>query len=174
MMKRVLSALCLLSTLALTGCATSYSWTPRVPEKMRTVAVPTFRNESDLSEMGAMATRQVLRELQREGTFSIRRADEAALEIQGVVKSVSTGTTVTSRRTGARATSADITAEVEVSVVDKREGKVLVEAKIYRPRTTLMANADLTTAKRDASGRLADELARAVVDDLLNMKWSKE
>ncbi len=173
-MKKLSCLSSLLAVFALVGCATSYSWTPRVPEKMRTVAVPTFRNESDLSEMGAVATRQVLRELQREGTFSIRRADEAALEIQGVVKSVSTGDAVTSRRTLARAASSEMTAEVEVSVIDKRAGRVLVEAKMYRPRTTLMANGDMTTAKRDASGRLADDLARAVVDDLLNMKWSKE
>jgi hypothetical protein len=30
----------------------------------------------------------------------------------------------------------------------------------------------LTTAERDASGRLADELSRLVVDDLLRIDWT--
>ena len=53
------------------GCGTSYSWRPAVPEDMRTVSVPSFRNESDVQELGAVVTRQVLREFQREGYVHI-------------------------------------------------------------------------------------------------------
>ena len=74
-----------LAAFALAGCA-SYRWTSPVPSDMRTVCVPTFRNESDVVEIGAVAARQVLREFQREGTFKIAPADEAAIEVQGVVK----------------------------------------------------------------------------------------
>ena len=38
--------------LALAGCRTSYSWTSDVPKNLRTVSVPTFRNESDITELG--------------------------------------------------------------------------------------------------------------------------
>ena len=72
----------LMSGLALCGCGTDYAWRSSVPEGMRTVSVPTFRNESNLQEAGAIATRQVLREFQREGTFAIRPADDAALQIR--------------------------------------------------------------------------------------------
>ena len=68
--------------IALAGCV--YSWRPSVPADMRTVAVPTFRNSTDVTELGAAVTRQVLREFQREGTFRIVRLDDAALEVQGV------------------------------------------------------------------------------------------
>ena len=71
----------------LAGCASSYCWRPAVPQKMRSVCVPTFRNETGVQELGAIATRQLLREIQREGTFKIRNAGDAAVEIQGVVKS---------------------------------------------------------------------------------------
>ncbi len=165
---------CLLAAAAaflLSGCGSSYAWRSSVPRSMRTVAVPTFQNASDLAEMGAVAARQVSREFQREGTFSIRRAGDAALEIQGVVKSVSAGGVAYSRRVLGRQTSCVMMAEAEVSVVDKREGRVLVEARPYRARTTLMTGQDITTAERDAAGRLADDLARQVVDDILNMKW---
>ena len=48
-------------SLLVCGCA-AYSWRSGVPAEMRTVSVSTFRNESDLTELGAVAARQVLRE----------------------------------------------------------------------------------------------------------------
>lgn len=159
--------------LAVMGCGTDYCWRTSVPKDMRTVSVPTFRNETDVMEIGAIATRQILREFQREGTFAIRSADDAALEIQGVIKSVSNGVNVYNRRTNLRMSAYDYTAVAEVSVIDKRARKVLVDNRRYTAQTTFTAGQDLTTAKRDASGRLMDDLSRQVVDDVLNMKWEK-
>ena len=160
-----------LAALTLLGCGTVYSWRPAVPADRRTVAVPTFRNSAKLPGFGSVMARQLAREFQREGTFSIRRADEAALEIQGIVKSVKAGETTYNRRTYGRLHSGEVEAQVEVSVIDKREGRVLVDNRLYRARTTLVIGQDIVTAERDASGRLADALARQVVDDMLNLKW---
>ena len=168
----VLNASCLvLGALCIAGCGTSYSWRSGVPEEMRTVSVPTFRNESDVSELGAMATRQILREFQREGTFKIRMAGDAALEVQGVVKSASFGTIAYDRRIYGRLSASECQAVAEVSVIDKRERKVLVDNRKYMATTTVTSREARTTAMRDASGRLADDLARQVVNDLLNLKW---
>lgn len=153
------------------GCGSTYSWRSSVPENMRTVCVPTFRNESDLNELGAISTRQVLREFQREGTFAIRGTDEAALEVQGIVKSVSIGGTAYSRRTYGRQYAGVMTATIEVSIIDKRAGSVLIEARNYTAKASAMWGSDMTTAERDASGRLADDLARQIVDDVLRLKW---
>lgn len=161
----------LVALCAICGCGTDYCWRSSVPKKMRTVAVPTFRNESDVSELGAVATRQLLREFQREGTFGIRSVGNAALEVQGVVKKTSGDITGYDRTTGMRVGAYRLSAEVEVSVIDKRLRKVLVNNKVYRPVTDVTIVQDATTAWRDASGRLMEELARQVVDDLLNMKW---
>ena len=152
------------------GCGANYTWKSSVPSEMRTVCVPTFRNESSISEAGAVATRQVLREIQREGTFAIRNPGDAALEIQGVVKSVSMGVRAYDRATEMRMRVYDVSATVEVSVVDKRRRKVLVDNRKYRPMVQATVGLDITTALRDASGRLMEELAREVVDDLLNLK----
>jgi hypothetical protein len=70
---------------------------------MRTVSVPTFRNESDVVEIGAVATRQVLREFQREGTFSIRRSGSSALEVQGSIVKASRDPAAFNRGYGSRA-----------------------------------------------------------------------
>ena len=83
------------------GCS-SYSWRPSVPETYRTVSVPTFRNESDVTELGSVMTTQVLREFQREGTFKIRREGDAALEVQGIVKQAGSASGGYDRRAGLR------------------------------------------------------------------------
>lgn len=169
MKKQLLGVFTMVALLA--GCASSYSWKSNVPHELRSVSVPTFRNESSLMEIGSICTRQILREFQREGTFKITSADDAVLEIQGVVKSVGSTNTGYNRANWMRLTSADMSAVVEVSVIDKRDGKVLINNRVYKPTVSLVALQDMTTAERDASGRLADELSRMVVDDVCKMKW---
>ena len=156
------------------GCGTTYSWRPSVPEDMRTVSVPSFRNESDVQELGAVVTRQVLREFQREGTFSIRSSGDAALEVQGIVKDAKSNASAYDRRSGLRIASYEMSATVVVSVIDKKAGRVLVDNKPYRATATFAAGQDLSTAQRDASGRLADDLARQVVDDVTGFKWQRD
>ena len=119
------------------GCASDYSWRSQVPQNMRTVSVPVFRNESEVTELGSVVSRQLLREFQREGTFSIAAAGNSALEIQGVVKSANAGTLGYNRRTGMRFSNFDFAAEVEISVIDKVKGKVLVDNKPYRAQVAV-------------------------------------
>ena len=161
----------LIALCAICGCATDYSWRPSVPEAMRTVSVPTFRNESEVNELGAVASRQLLREFQREGTFKVRMSGEAAIEIQGVVKSANCGMSAYDRRIRGRIAAYDCSAVVEVSVIDKRNRKVLIDNRKYKAETSVTSGQDVTTSMRDASGRLADDLARQVVNDVLNLKW---
>lgn len=155
------------------GCA-AYSWKPSVPADMRTVAVPTMRNESDVTELGNLATREILREFQREGTMKIAPVGEAAIEIQGVVLSADSAVNSYSRSTSTRNREYSLDGVFEISVVDKRNGKVLVEAKKYKTHTTFLSSSDLLTTKRDASGRIAEDLARQVVDDVLAYPYDIE
>ena len=163
-----------LSVLAvgLSGCA-GYSWRSGVPSEYRTVSVPVFRNESKVTEVGSVMTRQLLREFQREGTFSIRASGDAALEVQGIVKSATGGVSGYDRRSGSRTFSGQMDAVVSVSVIDKRKGSVLIDNRPYRPQASFTTNGDLDTALRDASGRLAEDLAAQVVDDVLNLRWDR-
>lgn len=160
------------SAALLAGCGGVYSWRSSVPESRRTVAVPTFRNESGLQEIGAVASRQLLREFQREGTFRIASVDDAAIEVQGTVKSVSSSSDGYSRRVVGRSTGYTMRVTAEITVVDRISGEVLVAGRKYSATTTFATVHDLTTAQRDASGRVADTLARSIVDDMLKMDWS--
>ena len=162
---------CLAACFAVCGCGTDYAWRSSVPQEMRTVSVPTFRNESDLQEAGAVAARQVLREFQREGTFAVRGSDDAVLQIQGTVNSAGGGITAYDRRNGLRLSGFEIVVSATVSVVDKRRGKVLVDNRSYRATASFAASDDITTAQRDAVGRAMDDLARQIVDDVLALKF---
>lgn len=174
-MSRLAGVFCgLLMAVAAVGCGTSYQWRSPVPEKWRTIAVPTFRNESDLSEIGAISARQVLRELQREGSFKVRPSGESALEIQGVVKQVSAGSVAYNRRSGLRISSYSMSMQAVVSVIDKLNGRVLIDNRSYTAKTTFAGGQDMTTSERDASGRLAEDLSRQVVDDVLALSFDKE
>lgn len=158
--------------LALVGCRTSYSWTSDVPQSLRTVCVPTFRNESDITELGVLASTQILREFQCEGTFKLARPDDAAVEVQGVIKSAASSFNGGDLRSGQRMIDCDLVLRAEVSVVERVNGRVLLDNKIYIARTTFVTGSiDLTTAQRDASRRLAEDLAAQVVDDVLAVQW---
>lgn len=159
-----------LSALAICGCGTDYCWRSTVPEELRTISVPTFRNESNVPELGAVATRQILREIQREGTFRIWSGEEAALEVQGTVKNAIGALNAYNRRSGARVAAYRLEVEAVVSVVDKRRRAVVVDNRTYAASADFTSGTDVTTAMRDASGRVAEDLARQVVDDLLKLK----
>lgn len=164
---KVVSLVALASVLAFSGCNISYTWRSSVPEGQRQIAVPVFRNSSDVTELGAVVTRQILREVQREGTFRVTSLDACAIEIQGEVKNASSHTIAYERKTGARTREHRFSVEAVVSFVDKRAGTVLVNNRTYKASTTYLANDDVTTGERDASGRLAEDLSRQIVDDLL-------
>ena len=169
-MKRFFPIAAALAVLA--GCR-AYTWTSSVPEDMRTVSVPTFRNETDVVELGAVATRQTLREFQREGTFRIASADDAAIEVQAVLKTANAGMLNYKRGQSMRAFEQRLTLKADVSLVDRRNGKVLFDNRPYVAETTFFSDTDIVTARRDASGRLAEDLARQIVDDVAGYKWNK-
>ena len=152
------------------GCA-AYSWRPSVPADRRTVAVPTFRNESNVTALGSALTRQTLREFEREGTYKIRPAGDSALEIQGIVKDSSSHSVAYGRKTGERNREYRLRATAEISFIDKTTGRVLVDNRRYTAQTTFLANDDILTGERDAAGRLAEEMARRIVDDALTLEW---
>lgn len=168
-MKALKISVAALLAFAACGCA-SYSWRPAVPEHMRTVSVPTFRNESSVTGLGSAITTQTLREFQREGTYRIAPAGESAIEVQGIVRDSDSHAVAYARKTGERNREYRLRATAIVSFIDKKSGKVLVDNRKYTATTSFLAGDDILTGERDATGRLAQEFARQIVDDALTLK----
>lgn len=167
------SLLLLVPALAICGCA-NYRWTSRVPEEIRTVAVPVFQNRSEAAELGSEATTSILREIQREGTFSVRRSGDASIEIQGAIVKATLHPLAFDRAYGMRAKEYRYHVTAEVSLVNKDQGKVLVQNKKYVGETTFLVQGDLLTGRRNASTRIAADLARQIVDDLVSFPYNKK
>ena len=150
----------------LAGCA-GYSWRSGVPESRRTISVPTFENRTSYAEFGATATKHVLRELQREGSFRIRRTGDSALELQGVVTKVSLNGIDYDRGYDRRASEYRMKVTVECSLVDKVENRLLFDNRRFTGETTFLSQRDVLTGQRNASDRVASDLARQIVDGVL-------
>lgn len=150
------------------GCA-GYSWKNSVPEDMRTVSVPVFRNETHVTGLGNAVTRQILREFQRGGTFKIVAVGDAAVEVQGVLENTSTKAIAFERSTGDRYRERRLEVKAVISIVDKKLGKVIVDNREYKASTTYLDDGDMLTRQREASGRIGEDIARQVVDDVVSI-----
>lgn len=165
-MKLTRKSLVCLMLAAFAGCA-SYTWKGQVPEDCRTLSVPVFENRTQAAELGPIVTQYTLREVQREGTFKIRRSGDAALEVQGAIVKAERHPFTYDRSRGTRAKSYRYVVTAEVSVIDKRAGKVLVNNRKYVTETTFLTQGDLLTGQRNAAPRIGEELGRQIVDDLV-------
>lgn len=142
-----------------------------MPQDMRSVSVPVFVNQSDIQELGALAARQVIREFQREGTFKLARNEDSVIEIQGVILQTNNERLAYSRRTGQRISGYDFRITANVSVIDHKNGRVVIDNKSYTGSASMTAGDDLMNAARNVSAAAADDLARQIVDDVINLKW---
>ena len=168
-MRTVVLGLALGSVALLSGCA-GYTWGTSVPEEYRTVAVPVFENLTEVSEMGPTVTQYTLREFQREGSFKVVRPDDAAIEVQGVIRKMTRLGIAYDRARGMRASEYRYEILADVTFVDRRKGKVLLERKGLQGETTFLTQNDLLTGQKDAAARIAQDLARQIVNDALALQ----
>ena len=174
MMKRVCKGFALvLPVLAICGCA-NYRWTSSVPEEMRTIAVPVFENRTMSAELGPIVSQYVLREFQREGTFSIRRSGASSIEVQGSIVKAERRPVSYDRAYGSRADEYRYLVTAEVSIINKDAGRVLQANRRYTGETTFLVQGDLLTAQRNAAQRIAQDLARQIVDDVVSYPYDRD
>ena len=165
-MRTVVLGLALGAVALFSGCA-SYTWGTSVPEEYRTVAVPVFENLTEVSEMGPTVTQYTLREFQREGSFKVVRPADAAIEVQGVIKKMTRHGIAYDRARGMRASEYRYEILADVAFVDRRKGKVLLERKGLKGETTFLTQNDLLTGQKNAAARIAQDLARQIVNEAL-------
>ncbi len=93
--------------LLFTGCA-GYHIGARVPKKMtgvKTIAVPTFHNETLVPRLEALAASTLVKQFQQDGTFEIRTPQDADVILAGSIDRI--------RRQGARSVRSDIVKQQE-------------------------------------------------------------
>ncbi len=170
-MRSIFYSVALFAFALLSGCA-GYTWGTSVPKEYRKVSVPVFENLTIVSEIGPIVTQYTLREFQREGSFKIVRPEDAAIEVQGTLRSMSRDGVSYDRGRGMRVSEYRYVVFADVVFVDKRNGKVLLERKGIKGETTFLTNDDLLTGQRNASFRVADDIARQIVNEALALPLS--
>lgn len=171
-MRTILIAAATAALAVLAGCA-SYTWGTSVPADCRTIAVPVFENLTEVSEIGPIVTQHTLREFQRDGTFRIVRSADAAIEVQGVIRRMERGGVAFDRGRGMKAAEYRYEIVADITFVDKRTGKILLERKGVKGETTFLTQDDLLTGQRNAASRIAEDIARQVVNDALALPFRK-
>ena len=164
MMKRIRTGFALLlPALALCGCA-NYRWTSRVPDEIRTVAVPVFENRTMSAELGPIVSQYVLREFQ---------SGDSSIEVQGSIVKAERRPVSFDRAYGSRADEYRYLVTAEVSIINKDAGRVLQANRPYTGETTFLVQGDLLTAQRNAAQRIAQDLARQIVDDVVSYPYNR-
>ena len=95
------------------------------------------------------------------------RPDDAAIEVQGVIRKMTRLGIAYDRARGMRASEYRYEILADVSFVDRRKGKVLLERKGLQGETTFLTQNDLLTGQKNAAARIAQDLARQIVNEAL-------
>lgn len=165
-MRHMLLALSITAALLAAGCAT-YHFGSKVPDELRTIAVPVFENASGYPEIDAVVTEYVLREVQREGTFKIKRIDSASLKLLGKLVRSDISAISFDRNYSSRASEYRYALTAEITLVERGTGKLLIDAMPIRADTTFLTSGDMLTGMQDAYPRIAKELSRKIVDAVI-------
>lgn len=163
-----LTAILLLGT---TGCGYhTAGHAVQVPENIKTIAVPAFKNETLTYRIEQMLTASVVREFTTRTHYRIvnHAGEDADATLRGTVLSTVASPLTYDTNTG-RAASVLVVVSMKVSLVD-RDGKVLYQNPAYLFREQYEVSQDLASFFEEDSPafrRLSQDFARTLVSNIL-------
>jgi outer membrane lipopolysaccharide assembly protein LptE/RlpB len=142
----------------------------QLPDNVRTIAVPSFKNETNTYHIEQMLTASVVREFTTRTHYHLLNdASEAAdATLRGTVLSTSSSPLTYNTATG-QAASVLIVVSMKVSLTD-RQGKVLYQNPSYLFREQYEVSQDLNSFFEEDSPafrRLSQDFARTLVSNIL-------
>jgi len=141
-----------------------------LPDNLRTIAIPSFVNETHTFKIEQMLTSAVVQELTTRTHYHIVNAtsDSADATLNGTVTTSSAAPLTYDSQTG-RAASVLVIVGMKISLTD-RQGKVLYQNPSYVFREQYQVSSQLTSFFEEDSPaleRLSREFARTLVSDIL-------
>jgi outer membrane lipopolysaccharide assembly protein LptE/RlpB len=142
----------------------------QLPENIKTIAVPTFKNETSTYRIEQLLTASVVREFTTRTHYHLLNdvTDEADATLLGTVVSTAASPLAYNSKTGQTA-SVLVVVSMRVSLTD-RQGKVLYQNPAYVFREQYEVSQDLTSFFEENSPafrRLSQDFARTLVSDIL-------
>jgi outer membrane lipopolysaccharide assembly protein LptE/RlpB len=142
----------------------------QLPESVKTIAIPAFKNETLTYRIEQMLTASVVREFTTRTHYHIvsDAGDEADATLRGTVLSTSATPLAYDTSTG-QAASVLVVVSMKVTLTD-RQGKVLYQNPAYLFREQYEVSQDLATFFEEDSPayrRLSQDFARTLVSNIL-------
>ncbi|MGO9085850.1 MAG: LPS assembly lipoprotein LptE [Candidatus Sulfotelmatobacter sp.] len=142
----------------------------QLPENVKTIAVPVFKNETSTYRIEQMLTASVVREFTTRTHYRILNtpSEEADATLSGTVLSTTASPLAYDTASG-RAASVLVVVSMRVSLAD-RNGKVLYQNPAYLFREQYEVSQDLQTFFEEDSPafrRLSQDFARTLVSNIL-------
>jgi outer membrane lipopolysaccharide assembly protein LptE/RlpB len=168
---RVASLLVLLLTLLLPGCGYHTSGhAVQLPDTVKTIAIPAFKNETLTYRIEQMLTAAVVREFTTRTHYRIVNdtGQDADATLRGTVLSTTASPLTYDTATG-RAASVLVVVSIKVTLTD-RNGKVLYQNPAYLFREQYELSQDLASFFEEDSPafrRLSQDFARTLVSNIL-------
>ncbi len=161
----------LLLLLATAGCGYhTVGHSVQLPASVKTIAIPTFKNETNTYRIEQMLTKSVVREFTTRTHYQVLNdaSDIADATLRGTVLSTSASPLTYNSATG-QAASVLIVVSMKVSLSD-RQGKVIYQNPAYLFREQYEVSQDLASFFEEDSPafrRLSQDFARTLVSNIL-------
>jgi outer membrane lipopolysaccharide assembly protein LptE/RlpB len=153
------AALLLSALLVLSGCGYKLGEIrPTAMRSVRTLAVPTFKNNTFESRIEILFADTLVKQLQQDGTYQIVNTAQADAILNCTIEEIDRGS-LRSVQSNVLATSEfSLIVTVRYEVVDQRTGIILMEGTV-QGRTSFFSGNDLQSLERQALSNAASDLS---------------
>lgn len=169
MLKRSALSLVMATAVTLFGGCAGYHLGPVVPKSMegvKTVAVPTFENNTLIPRLEVLAAGTLIKQLQQDGTFQIVNENQADAVIEGRIANISRKSSRSIR--GDVIASREYTLEVivEYQVIRRSTGERLESGTVSGKTSFFVSGNDVNQDERQAIPLALEDVAVALTSRL--------
>jgi outer membrane lipopolysaccharide assembly protein LptE/RlpB len=152
----------LAAILILSGCGYKLGEIRPTPMRsVRTLSVPTFKNNSYESRIEVMFADTLVKRLQQDGSYSIVNSDQADAILNCTITSIDRGALRSVQNNVLATSEFGLTVRVLYTIIDQNTGATLMGGRV-EGRASFFSGNDLQTIERQALSNAAADLANNI------------
>lgn len=168
MRKFFLLPLVAMATMLLAGCA-GYKLGPVKPTYMKhvkTIAVPSFRNETLIPRVEVMMANSVIKQLQQDGTYQVADVKDADAILDCVIAGVDRQAARSLRGNVLATTEYNLQLKIVYTLTDRSTGKPLVQQRTVIGTTSFFVGGDVLQDEQQALPLASEQAAIQIVNQI--------
>ncbi len=152
-------AVALIAVLTLSGCAYKFGEIRPTPMRsVRTLSVPTFKNNTYESRIEVLFADTLVKRLQQDGTYQIVNSNQADAILSCTITKIDRGALRSVQNNVLATSEFSLTVHVLYTVIDQKTGATLMSGTAIG-QTSFFSGNDLQTIERQAMSNAAADLA---------------